>query len=443
MIERVSLSSDFSLLYIWGNHFGTAPIVTLATIPRLDAMVTPNEQWITALMPLALGAGAYRVRVARGGPGETPSFAEFVVWVPTDGQSGPAGPPGPVGPVGPPGSTGGSGPPGATGPIGPPVTFRGDWSAATTYALGDAAFYPTTGSSYIGLQNANLNNAPNTSPTFWALLAVQGATGATGSTGPVGPTGPTGATGPTGSIGPMGATGATGPTGPPVAFEGTWSSATTYIVGDAVLFAGASYISFQNANMNQQPDVSPAFWSLLAQQGATGPTGATGAAGPTGGTGQTGPAGPTGTTGLTGPAGPTGPQGVAGPSAFIIGGGTGAQNLSASAVRFVPMFDSVSTATESAAQQTVPVAGALSKLRVRINGIAGAAASGRSYTLTIRKNGVNTLVGCAILETATSCSDTSNFVTFAADDLISVLVTPSVANPTARAMHWTAQFSLP
>jgi hypothetical protein len=139
--------------------------------------------------------------------------------------------------------------------------------------------------------------------------------------------------------------------------------------------------------------------------------------------------------------GATGAQGVAGPSAFIVGGGTGTQNLSAGADRFVPMLNSLSTATESAAQQAVPIAGTLSKLQTRLDGNAGAASSGKSYVVTVRKNGVSTGVTCTILETATTCSDIANTVAFAAGDLISVLVTPSASNPTARAMHWSAQFS--
>ena len=107
------------------------------------------------------------------------------------------------------------------------------------------------------------------------------------------------------------------------------------------------------------------------------------------------------------------------------------------------MFDNFRSATESAVQQVVAVAGTLSNFQVRIDGTAGAAASTRSYTMTVRQNGANTSVTCTILETATSCADTTNTVTFAASDLISIGVVPTALNPTARAMHWTAQFSAP
>ncbi len=55
-------------------------------------------------------------------------------------------------------------------------------------------------------------------------------------------------------------------------WQGTWSGGTAYALNDAVQFGGASYISIQ-AGTGNQPDTSPTFWSLLAQVGATGPTG--------------------------------------------------------------------------------------------------------------------------------------------------------------------------
>jgi hypothetical protein len=95
------------------------------------------------------------------------------------------------------------------------------------------------------------------------------------------------------------------------------------------------------------------------------------------------------------------------------------------------------SATESAVQQTVPMAGTLSEFYVTLNGSPG---SGRGYTFVVRKNGVNTLVTCTISGTATTGSDVTNSVSFAAGDKISIRVTP-VNNPTARSMSWTAKFS--
>jgi hypothetical protein len=105
------------------------------------------------------------------------------------------------------------------------------------------------------------------------------------------------------------------------------------------------------------------------------------------------------------------------------------------------MLDSLRTATESIAQQEITVAGTLSKLRVRIDGAAGTAGSGKSYTITVRVNGLDTAVTCTILETATTCSDSAHTLTLNAGDLISLGVVPSASNPTVRALRWTAQFS--
>ena len=113
------------------------------------------------------------------------------------------------------------------------------WSSSTTYNQYDAV--SLGGTSYISLVADNLNNDPETSPSEWGILALEGAagptgvvgatgptgapgstgatgdagaTGPTGTNGNIGPNGPTGATGPTGVTGDIGATGATGVTGP-------------------------------------------------------------------------------------------------------------------------------------------------------------------------------------------------------------------------------------
>ncbi|MFL6438189.1 MAG: carbohydrate-binding protein, partial [Terriglobales bacterium] len=138
----------------------------------------------------------------------------------------------------------------------------------------------------------------------------EGATGAAGPQGAMGLQGPPGLPGPQGAQGTQGPQGAIGPTGSAgLNWLGSWNSGTVYAVDDAVSFNGSSYISIQ-ASTNLAPDTNPAFWSLLAQQGATGAAGATGA---TGAIGATGPQGPQGLTGATGATGPQGPIGIQGP----------------------------------------------------------------------------------------------------------------------------------
>jgi len=263
------------------------------------------------------------------------------------GAIGPAGPQGLIGPAGP---VGPQGPPGAsTGGV-TGLSFRGAYDSAAVYGVDD--FVTDQGSSYISLIAGNLGNAPGTSPAAWGVLAQggvglvgpQGPMGATGPAGPQGPAGaqgaqgvagpqgligpagvqgvpgpagPAGAMGATGAQGPagaqgipgpagpagaMGATGAqgaagaagppglqgpSGPQGPPVSFMGGWLVGTSYGVGSAVSYGGTSYVALV-ANVGRQPDVSPAYWAVLAQAGVAGAAGAVGAPGPQGPAGAVG-----------------------------------------------------------------------------------------------------------------------------------------------------------
>src|SRR5205085_854599 len=119
---------------------------------------------------------------------------------------------GPQGPQGSQGATGGTGPAG--------LTWRDAWNSSTAYAVNDAVNF--NGSSYISIQPGT-NLEPDTNPSFWSLLSLQGATGATGATGAQGQIGPVGPQGPQGSQGLTGATGATGTTGPqgPIGLTGS------------------------------------------------------------------------------------------------------------------------------------------------------------------------------------------------------------------------------
>lgn len=155
------------------------------------------------------------------------------------------------------------------------------------------------------------------------FVGSDGATGPTGATGDVGPTGPTGATGATGGVGPTGATGATGPTGADALwnFTGAYGGGTAYAVGDVATYDGQTWyrINSNGGNVGDTPSEGT-FWTLIAAEGAIGPTGATGPQGEIGPTGATGadstvpgPTGPIGATGPQGDLGPTGPQGETGP----------------------------------------------------------------------------------------------------------------------------------
>lgn len=215
------------------------------------------------------------------------------------GDPGPAGATGPAGPQGPQGATGAQGATGPTGPMGPAgspgLVWRDTWSGSASYVINDVVSY--NGSSYVATQ-ANSGVTPEDDPSSWSLVASRGTDGAAGAQGPAGPQGPQGpagatgaqgaqgATGPQGpqgdpgSQGPQGATGATGPQGPQgpqgpagqnsVNWQGTWSVGTTYAINDAVFHSGSSYRSLASSNLGNQPDLSPASWTLLASGGGSG-----------------------------------------------------------------------------------------------------------------------------------------------------------------------------
>jgi len=145
-------------------------------------------------------------------------------------------------------------------------------------------------------------------------------------------------------------------TGPP--FESPWSGDVRFVMatggwtvieglptggsaGDTVFFLPAAYRPTEDMHLisHGADDLSIAFWTVQASDGAvifdgteevTSAAGATGPTGPTGSAGSAGPTGPTGPAGATGPTGPTGAgvTGATGPtgSAGAIGptGPTGA-----------------------------------------------------------------------------------------------------------------------
>ena len=116
-----------------------------------------------------------------------------------------------------------------TSPSEPPqyTPLYGEWNPATTYITGDSIVFAvksgaeTTLTYYTSLQNANLNNSPDTSPAFWGEgLAPQ----------------------------------------PPP--PSAWSSSTTYASNASVSFSNFNYRSLQNTNSNNSPGTSLDSWAL-------------------------------------------------------------------------------------------------------------------------------------------------------------------------------------
>jgi Collagen triple helix repeat (20 copies) len=193
------------------------------------------------------------------------------------GLTGANGATGAQGATGATGSAGAAGPAGANGTNGadgtPGLAWQGAWSSATNYAVNDAVSFG--GASYLSVVAGNMGQRPDLHPASWAALAQAGAAGAIGATGATGSAGAVGAQGATGATGSAGTTGAAGAVG--MNFRGVWSAATEYAVKDAVTFAGSTYLA-QVAGSNEEPDLNPSAWAVLAQTGGTGATGAQGAA---------------------------------------------------------------------------------------------------------------------------------------------------------------------
>ena len=89
---------------------------------------------------------------------------------------------------------------------------------------------------------------------------------------------------PSGAQGPAGPQGVPGPVGPAgLNWQGAWSASGTYVVDDAVGYAGASYFCIANVGPSAvNPATDTVNWALLASQGATGPQGPQGIQGPVG-----------------------------------------------------------------------------------------------------------------------------------------------------------------
>ena len=171
--------------------------------------------------------------------------------------------------------------------------------------------------------------------------------------------------------------------------------------------------------------------------GATGVAGATGAVGPQGSTGSTGAQGikgdkgDTGTAGVAGPQGlqgATGTQGVPGTSAALVGG----NHSNVTDGDFLMPWDITQSATESS--EDIPVAaGTANKLIFRMGTVL---TNAQTATITLRKNGVDTLITCTIPNSGSSCTDYTHTATFADGDSLSIRYNETGATkPTGRVKY--------
>jgi hypothetical protein len=182
-----------------------------------------------------------------------------------------------VGPVGPQGSQGiqgiqgvegqpgVAGQQGIQGPAGNAWVYQGEYNNGITYSQHD--YVTLNGSSYV-LKNfiGAAGYDPIGYPENWQLVAQKGDTGANGADGADG----------------VGV----------VNWRGEFNPGQFYFNGDVVSYNGSSYahsMPGSGSNQGNYPDVSPFYWTLVAQAGSQGVTGDTGAPGQTGAVGPAGP----------------------------------------------------------------------------------------------------------------------------------------------------------
>ena len=125
---------------------------------------------------------------------------------------------------------------------------------------------------------------------------------------------------------------------------------------------------------------------------------------------------------------------------IIIAGSSGA--LSASAARYNGIQSSSAwNATATSTRQVMPTAGVIKNLFIALSAAPGTAGGGQSYQFDVYKNGLvaSPSLSCTISETATTGSDTTHSITYAAGDTIEIAATPT-NTPGAIAAHWGVSF---
>lgn len=121
---------------------------------------------------------------------------------------------------------------------------------------------------------------------------------------------------------------------------------------------------------------------------------------------------------------------------IIIAGRFGALNTSA--VRYNKIASGSSwTSTEDYRRQIIPMDGIFSKLRIKLDGSPG---TGKSYTFTLRVNGVDTVLAVTISDDETTGSELIQNVQVNAGDSVTFKCEPS-GSPTARTAYWSILFS--
>lgn len=221
------------------------------------------------------------------------------------------------------GTDGANGKNGKDGKDGVGFTWRGEYSESTAYALNDVVLH--NGSCYVSLHDDNRNITPDTSDSYWSLMASKGEDGSkwyVQSTEPsvtregdfwMDANGTVSRSYYTedrgyefsytginlkGKDGTNGKNGAAGKDGVSFIWRGAWSATpeTAYAANDVVEHNGSAWICMSK-NTPEEPSELASDWNLIVKKGSDGATGATGA---TGAKGEKGDKGDTGAAGVDG-----------------------------------------------------------------------------------------------------------------------------------------------
>lgn len=221
---------------------------------------------------------------------------------------------------------------------------------------------------------------------------IQGLKGSTGFTGPTGPIGQRGVQGYKGNTGPTGPRGYTGPTGP---------------IGQRGVQGHTGYTGSTGSTGPTGP---------IGQRGVQGYTGHTGSTGPTGPIGDDGPQGPQGVQGQQGQTGPTGPANT---SITVISFNPNIQTQWVSGVTGFLSYGAqltFSPTNEQLCSLVMPNNCILTNLTAKCADPPGFLSG---WVLTVRVNGVNTVLSCSINDPFTTATSGS-LINVNKYDLVSV-----------------------
>jgi hypothetical protein len=112
---------------------------------------------------------------------------------------------------------------------------------------------------------------------------------------------------------------------------------------------------------------------------------------------------------------------------------------SSTATQYYPPYGNVATSTLLHASTTMPTAGIIDMLIATSSVTAGAAASGKSYDITVYKNGVAQALTCQIFEVAKTCTDSTHTIDYVAGDSIAIEWVPT-NTPISTRGGWGLRF---